>query len=190
MRESLNFEGMITEGARHWWDVGRALGAVKKVPAVAANDPVLSLGSCSMRDFAYVRVKQQKLQTYLREGCGVEVDDSLENWPQIRVVDEELARTRTLFEVYFRCYVLTSLLTYNAAWWAMMHAFRQSAAARLAKVARSVVDGEVRSYYAHLATQLSSCGRAGCVRPCHAERSDSVRATCPAWRKSTACAAA
>jgi hypothetical protein len=102
---------MIAEGAQHWWEVGRALDAAEQFQEAVANDLALLVHQ-AVTTLAYVRVKQEMLQTYLRERLGVELDDSLSEI-RLRVVDEDRARTRKSDEVGHRYDGLISLMTYN-----------------------------------------------------------------------------
>ena len=130
MRHPLNFDTMITEGADRWREVGSALDAAENLVADAANDPVMLIRQAGTT-LAFVRITQEKLQKYLRERFGVELDDSPAR-PRIHVVDEERAHPRTLAEVTHGLDVVVTLMTYNAAWWAMKHAIKQGTLACLA----------------------------------------------------------
>jgi DNA-binding CsgD family transcriptional regulator len=142
MKQSLNFDRMITEGAERWRAVGHGIDAAEKLVAAAANDPAASISQAQMT-FAFVRAKQGKLQTYLRERFGIELDDAIgdeSSRPRIRVVNKERVRrkVKTLEDVAEFRDVLISLMTYNTAWWAMVRAVRAGAAARLAKEAKAL----------------------------------------------------
>jgi hypothetical protein len=113
MRQSLDFERMITEGAELWRDVNKGLDSVEGLVASAADDPA-QLVSATVTTFAYVRAQQEKLRRYLRERCGVEVDDTPDRGPRIRVVDKELARVKTSDEALYRYYVVARTATATA----------------------------------------------------------------------------
>src|SRR5215217_4164204 len=123
MKQRLNFDLMVTEGAERWRTFSRSIDAGEKFVAAAANDPA-ALVSLAQTAFVFLRAKQLKLQSYLRERFGIEVDDPLGDEAsqlRIRVVDEECARGRfkTLEDVAEETDVVISLVMYNTAWWAM-----------------------------------------------------------------------
>jgi len=130
---------MITEGAERWRDEDRGLALVEKLLTAAMDK------SARAEDFArvevladraakQVRAEQARLHSHLRDRFGIEVDDSLEDGLQIRVVDEVRARPTTLLEVARLYDVLIGLMTCNAAEWAMADAGRRVTAACLAKI--------------------------------------------------------
>ncbi len=95
MKQPLNFNLMITEGAERWRTVGRGIDAAEKLVAAASNDPVSLVGLAQVA-FAFVRFEQVKLRRYLRERFGIELNDPLGQEAAhlgIRVVDLECART-------------------------------------------------------------------------------------------------
>lgn len=152
MRQPLDFNRMIAEGAVLWREEARALDSAERLVAdAAANDPVL-LASYAVTASAFVRVKQEKLRGCLREWFGIVVDDSPENGPRIQVVDEQQARPTNGLEVAHGLDLLTSLLTYNAAQWSMTYATRQAAAEYWAREIHtySVVGKEVPCRSAYL----------------------------------------
>jgi|SRR5215218_4852035 len=142
MKQPLNFDYMITEGADRWREVRRGIDAAEKLVAAASNDPA-SLISMAQAVFLFVRYKQNELQSYLREHFGMELEEPLaQETPQlsIRVVDEERAagRYKTLLDVAEETDVVLRLLMYNTAWWAMERAMREVTSAWDAKAAAAL----------------------------------------------------
>jgi hypothetical protein len=141
MTQRLDLDLMITEGAERWRTVGHGIHAAEKHVAAAANDPA-ALISQAQTAFAFVCVKQEKLQSHLRKRFGIELEDPVgdeSRRARIRVVNRERARRglKTLEDVAeFRdAYIL--LMTYNTARWEMERATRVGNAAWLAKQANA-----------------------------------------------------
>ena len=139
MTQPLDFDLMITEGAEGWRKVGQGIDAAEKLVAAAANDSEPLVGQAQTA-FAFVRVKQEELQSHLRERFGIELDDPVgdeSSEAHIRVVDRERARRgqKTLLGVAEFWDVLIVLMAYNTARWRMERATREGTAAWLAKEA-------------------------------------------------------
>jgi hypothetical protein len=142
MKQPLNFDLMIAEGAEGWREVRRGIDAAEKLVAAASNDPV-SLIALAQAVLLFVRYKQNELQSYLREHFGIELDDPLvQETPHLSicVVDEERARGRykTLLDVAEETDVAARLMMYNTAWRAMERAVREGTSAWLAKEAAAL----------------------------------------------------
>jgi hypothetical protein len=137
MKQPLDFDLMITEGAERWRTVGRGIAAAEKLVAAAANDPEALISQAQMT-FVFVRAKQEKLQSHLRERFGIELYDPVGDGSarvRIRVLNKERLRreVRTVEDVAEFRDVLIGLMTYNTTWWAMLHATRVGTSAWLAK---------------------------------------------------------
>jgi hypothetical protein len=141
MNQPLDFDFMITEGAERWRTVGRGIAAAEKLVAAAANDPEALVGQAQTA-FVFVRAKQEQLQNHLRERFGIELDDPVGDEAarsRLRVVNKARLRreVRTVEDVAEVRDTLIGLMTYNTAWWAMLHATRVSTSAWLAKEANA-----------------------------------------------------
>lgn len=123
MRQPLDFDRMISEGADLWRDDTKCLDAAEEFVVAAATDAQLQ--ALALRARAQVRAERASLRGCLRQRFGVEVV-GLPLGLEARVIDKELARPKSFADVAELDDTFVSFVTCDTACWAMAFSYKQA----------------------------------------------------------------